>query len=304
MKKDAILILCHDNFEQIRYFIQRTDFQYFDFYIHIDLKSNVFIDSFLKEFNNVYVIKNRVRVAWAKFSIIQATLNLMESATQSGCDYRYFHLMSGHCLPLKNSLELYHAFDGNSSVSREYIDSNSLPWSYWGSCFSQGLDRVRIYYPSFIVKTDPYWSVHYTYLYVRICRKFKLFRTKKKLAKIGPFFAGSEWFSLTQKTILFMLDYLKKHPEFIKFFRNSFISDESFFQTLIEKIPYSWEKMGNARYIDWSAPACNSPNLLTKKDWPAMFDSNHFFARKISMQANELKEFFDLLDEKQLNSNS
>lgn len=59
MKKQAICIQCHNRPEQINFLIGQLPEDYFDFFIHVDLKSSI-ADQIIKR-NNVYFAK-RVNV--------------------------------------------------------------------------------------------------------------------------------------------------------------------------------------------------------------------------------------------------
>lgn len=86
-----------------------------DIYIHVDKKSN--INDFRDLSDRVKLIKERVNVQWAGFTLVKATLNLLSNVKDN--NYDYIFLISGDCLPLKNSTEIKKILKENNG--KEFI---------------------------------------------------------------------------------------------------------------------------------------------------------------------------------------
>lgn len=84
MPKQAILIQCHKNSEQVNMLLDALQHPNLDIYIHVDKKSH--IGPQLKTSSQIYNLpdKYRVDVQWATISQVQATLNLLRYASQHG----------------------------------------------------------------------------------------------------------------------------------------------------------------------------------------------------------------------------
>ena len=97
----AYLILAHANPKQLQRLVNRLSHTSVDFYIHIDLK--VAIQSFkpLMQQPNTFFVKNREKVRWGAYSIVQATVNGFEQIIASGINYQHITLLSGQDYPLK-----------------------------------------------------------------------------------------------------------------------------------------------------------------------------------------------------------
>jgi len=98
--KEAILIQCHKNPEQVNMLINALDHPNVDVYVHVDKKSDI-----IKEIKNtpkVFIIPEelRVDVQWATFSQVFATLNLMYYASQHD-NHQHYWLCSGQDFPIK-----------------------------------------------------------------------------------------------------------------------------------------------------------------------------------------------------------
>lgn len=77
MKKIALLCLVHKSPEQLLRLLKRMDENRFDFFIHVDAKSD--IEPFLSierqiKVSNIHWIKNRVKTYFNDFSLVTATL--------------------------------------------------------------------------------------------------------------------------------------------------------------------------------------------------------------------------------------
>jgi hypothetical protein len=105
MSKQAILIQCHKNPEQVNMLLDAIQHPDIDIYIHVDKKSN--IGPQLKISSQIHILpdKYRVDVQWATFSQVQATLNLLRFASQHE-KYEHYWLCSGQDYPIKSVDEI------------------------------------------------------------------------------------------------------------------------------------------------------------------------------------------------------
>ena len=81
----------------------------------------------------------------------------------------------------------------------------------------------------------------------------------------------------------FLDDYLKSHPEYIRFYRNVNCPDENFFQTLVINSPYKDKREDYLHYVDWSEGG-NSPKTLTIDDYEKISGSDKLMARKFDIE--------------------
>ena len=79
-----------------------------------------------------------------------------------------------------------------------------------------------------------------------------------------------------------MDNYLKRHPEYIRFYRNVNCPDECFFQTLVMNSSYKDKREDYLHYVDWSEGG-NSPKILTIDDYEELKASDKFMARKFDI---------------------
>lgn len=231
----AYLLIVHDNFLHLERLIEALNDKNVDFYIHFDKKCQL-PDTFL-QYRNVNLISNRVKVYWGGFSMVQATLNLLESALPGR--YEYYVLLSGVHYPIKSKQQIYE----HLSSAGEFMDiikgfASHKPQSRLTRYYFQGFNRRN----NASVKTIFYKGIEYVLSKI-INRKY-------------PFdepFHGSTWFTISHKCCEFVLDYVKQHPEFVKFYYYSHCPDEGFFHTIIGNSPFYSNVKPTLTYTDWSA---------------------------------------------------
>ncbi|OYW81233.1 MAG: hypothetical protein B7Z27_02380 [Sphingobacteriia bacterium 32-37-4] len=103
----------------------------------------------------------------------------------------------------------------------------------------------------------------------------------------------SQWFTISLKHIVFLINRLETSPHIVKFFRYSWAPDELVFQTLLFNSSFKEDIISNnLRYIDWSEGQKN-PKMLTKVDFSLMMQSGKFFARKFAHN----DEVLNMIDE-------
>ncbi len=128
MKKQAICILCHNKPEQVNQLIDFFPAEYFDFFIHVDKKSD--IQDMIKHQANVKFAE-QILIKWSHISQVKSYIAMFRMIEPE--KYSYIHLISGIDFPVKNAEYFIRFFDNNQ---REYIECNALPedstWTWGG----------------------------------------------------------------------------------------------------------------------------------------------------------------------------
>ncbi len=269
--KQAICIQCHNNPEMINYIISCLPIEMFDFYIHVDKKSD--ITSKINHQENVNVIQ-AVDVRWGRFSQVEATLKMFELIAPD--KYNRVHLISGVDFPIKSPKYLHDFFLNNPN---EYIQCNLLPghstWA-WG-----GVDRYSVYYPQWMIQR-PSKKI---YRLIRVGYREVVMRTKifrRRSFPVEQFYGGSSWFSITGHCLGWMMNYIKENPEYINLFKHGVCVDEVFFSTLVHLSPFAENIQNNSlRFTIWGKTSISGgPRILHAEDIPEMLRSKDIFARK------------------------
>lgn len=274
--KIAHLILTHANPNQLERLIESLAHPHADFYIHVDLKAN--IEPFLPLANeHVFFVKNRIKVYWGAYSIVQATVNSFYEILASNEKYDYVNLLSGQDYPLK-SVESIHDFFVHHQ-GKAFMDALLIE-SEW----KEALPRLRKYH---------FANYHFTGRYV-LERTLNFFTPPRKMPnKLVPV-GRSQWFTLSLQHIKYIVEYLQKYPKVQQFFELTWGADEIIFQTILYNSPYKQDIVNDGlRYIDWSEGNA-SPKIFTLKDLPALQQSGKLFARKFTLK--DSSELLDALD--------
>src|SRR5690606_11528487 len=108
----------------------------------------------------------------------------------------------------------------------------------------------------------------------------------------GFVFTGrSQWMTLSVRHVRYVLDFVGKNPQVVRFFRHTWGPDEVFFQTILYNSPYREDSVHDGlRYIDWSEGKA-SPKTLTQGDLDVLRQEGKFFARKFDASIDS-----DILD--------
>ena len=268
--KIAHLILAHAAPLQLERLIKSLSHPDADIYMHIDGKTDLSAFEYLGNYPNVFFIKNRVKVHWGSYNIVQATLNGFRQIGSSGKDYLYVNLLSGQDYPLK---------------SPEYIHRYLL--DNQGTAFMNYL----LFYPDWIEALGRIQYYHFNNFQVIGRYKIQGIINKllpKRKMPYGLVPAGrSQWFTLPLEQVKYILNYWDTHARLRRFIKLTWAPDEFIFQTILYNSKYRGSMVNNdLRYIDWSGGGV-SPKLLTITDANKLLISRKLFARKFDLTKDE-----------------
>ena len=193
----------------------------------------------------------------------------MREATNKG-SYSYYHLLSGHDLPLKTQNEIHLFFEANKGM--EFIHFGEAAW------VGRVKKRLKYYwlfqnYAGHSKRIDKMMLRYFDKIGVVLQKRLMIDRIRGL-----EFSAGSEWFSITDDFARFIVSqdgFIKHH------FSHGLCADECFVQTIAvnsifkERI-YAYNN-GNCRYIKWGG---SNPCVLKDDDFNAIMSSGCLFARK------------------------
>ena len=262
--KIAHLILIHKNPLQIKRLIQRLAHPDADFYVHIDLKTDINPFLFLQSQNIKFII-NRVRVHWGAYSVVQATVNGLSEILKTGNKYDYINLMSGQDYPLKSTYDIHYFLENNPNKAFMHTLSVENEWK-------EAIHRITKYHLS-----------EYTFFGKYTLEKWlNLFLPLRKMPNNLVAVGRSQWFTITSTHAEYLVNYLQKNKNVKRFFELTWGSDEFVFQTILFNSEYRKDIVNdNLRYIDWSEKKA-SPKTLTINDLSTLLNSGKLFARKFN----------------------
>jgi hypothetical protein len=270
--KIAYLILAHGNFKQLQRLLDALKYPGCKFYIHIDKKSSM--PDIHRE--DVYFIKDRVKVYHSTFSENKATIKLMQKAAEDDVYDRYI-LLSGMDYPLRSNEQIIKRINNDEEYITIYKWPNHLHASsyfkyYYFDCFN----RRQLNF-----KKGFFESIEKSLRKLRIQKKF-------------PFqlYTGYQWFILSHKYILLILDTLKKDRRYIKFFSTCRITSESCFHSIIGNSSLMNDKIKPyLSYVDFSSGGY--PALITKDYLEELRNGDYLFARKFDDKSDKIINVID-----------
>lgn len=273
--KIAHLILAHKAPEQLLRLVNALDHPHFDFYIHIDKKSDEgpFI-SLIKK-SNVFFIEKRTKVYWGDWGTIQATLNGFEVILPKG--YDYINVISAQDFPIKSGDYIYRYFRERKGT--EFITCDSLEGD-WKDAASRITD--------------------YHFINWRIPGKFRLGKLATKVLPVRKFPLNYElvgranWFTLTPEAVTYSIEFLKQHPQVIRYFKYCWGADEFIFSTILYNSHFRERIQANLVYVDWHSDKVGHPKVLGTGDFGKLKASDKLFARKFDMDVDA--SVFNLLE--------
>lgn len=273
----AHLILTHKNPAQLERLLRTLQHPAFDFYIHLDKKTDATPFLHLEDQKNVFFIRNRTPIYWAGFGTIQATLNGFREILPIG-GYDYINVISGQDFPLKSAPYIYHYLEQRQG--HEFITCESIEGSW-----SIAAPRIRKYH---LIN----WRIPGKF---RLEKLVNLLLPPRKFPFDHQIVGRANWFTLTPAAIRYSLDFLERHPRLIRYYKYCWGADEFIFSTILYNSPFRDKIVDNLVYVDWTGQTQGHPRILQADDFPALTGTEKLFGRKFDMDKDA--EIFTLLEE-------
>ncbi len=281
MAKIAFILLCHKDPEAIVKQAQMLTAKGDYISIHFDARAKR--DAFetirkgLGDNPNVTYARKRIKCGWGEWSLVEATLYAVEAAVEAFPRATHFYMLSGDCQPIKTAEYIHQYLDDNDC---DWIESFDFFESDW---IKTGMKKDRLIYRHWFNERTQKWRFYATY---NVQKRFGLTREIPADIQVQ---IGSQWWCLRRETIEKVLDFTRERRDVMRFFRTTWIPDETFFQTIVRHLVP--EKEIRTRTLTFL--------MFTDYGMPLTFYNDHYdlllsqdflFARKISSEALELKE--------------
>jgi hypothetical protein len=281
MAKIAYILLCHKDPEGIVAQAQRLtavgDFVAIHFDGRAKAEDYAAIRAALADNPNVTFAKRRVRCGWGEWTLVEATLQALRAAVDDFPRATHFYMLSGDCMPIK-SAEYAHRFLDNDDV--DYIESFDYFASDW---IKTGIKEERLIYRHYFNERN-----NKALFYASMKLQGRLGLTRKVPSDLAMQI-GSQWWCLRRRTVEWVLDFIRKRGDVMRFFRTTWIPDETFFQTLVRHLVPEHEirtrTLTFLMFTDYGMPV----NFYNDQ-YDLLVSQDYLFARKISPEAKALKE--------------
>lgn len=286
MAKIAYILLCHKDPDAVIKQAERLTAAGDYMAIHFDARANPAhfqqIKAALDNNPNVTFAHRRIRCGWGEWSLVQATLYAVESAVEAFPRATHFYMLSGDCMAIKSAEYIHKFLDENDA---DFIESFDYFESDW---IKTGMKEERLIYRHFFNERTQKRRFYTSY---HLQQRFGLTREIPSDIQVQ---IGSQWWCLRRRTIEWVLDFTRQRRDVMRFFRSTWIPDETFFQTVVRHcVPEDEIRTRTLTFL-----------LFTDYGMPVTFYDDHYdlllgqdflFARKISTEADDLKRRLGLL---------
>ena len=280
MARIAYILLCHKDpgavIAQARMLTAAGDC----ISIHFDRRANPAhfrqIKAALDTDPNVCFARRRVRCGWGEWSLVEATLLATEAAVRAFPRATHFYMLSGDCAAIKSAR---YAHDFLDAEDVDYIESFDFFDSDW---IKTGMKEERLIYRHFFNERRHKWLFDAS---VGVQRRLGLRREIPADIQVQ---IGSQWWCLRRRTIEWILEFTRQRRDVMRFFKATWIPDESFFQTLVPHIvPRTEIRTRTLTFLMFTD--YGMPQTFYNDHYDLLLGQDYLFARKISPEARELR---------------
>ena len=260
------------------------------------------------ERENVTVLPDPVVTSWGGWSLVDATLKLMQFARQH-FEFDYFQLLSETCMPVR-PIEHFEAFLAESypdaMMDLQPILSPADPafishgWRYYPS--SQfGLRLFRKF--TYIAEPVFRWQqrglinlkclrndIHGRHILLALLLKcsYRILWSKNFFSQgqVKVCAVGGQWFGLSSDMLNRVLRFIEQTPCFLAHYQNTHIPDESFFQTLVYHLQP--RRLFSANHMVFWHSNGTGPDHISEVDLAGIINNKEvFFARKFALTTSD-----------------
>jgi len=288
--KNAFLILAHSDPVHLKKLVQTLN-EFSDVYIHLDEKAEISAFEDIRALPNVFFTRKRFWVVWAGISMVDAILELMTFAMNSGKNYGHIGILTGSDYPIKNNAFILNELSKNPE--REFIKFSRV---YDNDLYTNLILKKHFRTP--IIKSKEFLIDRSDRIIRKIMSGLKF---DNKWAKDVEPYRGHTWCIITAKCCAYILDYIEKNPWYYEMNNYTFAPDEHFFHTIIANSPFSSNSDGLQK-CSGSLYSVGSTHLIDPSlthwfnldDWERIANSERYFVRKIrSLDGSELVKKID-----------
>lgn len=280
MAQIAFILLCHKDpsavIEQARRLTRAGDRMAIHFDRNAPRADYERIRAALDGNPHVVFARRRVRCGWGEWSLVAATLEAVRAAEAAFPEATHFYMLSGDCMPVKPAEYVHHFLDNDDA---DYIESVDFFASDW---IRTGIKRERLVYRHWFNERK-----RKRLFYASMAAQKQLGLEREIPADIRMMI-GSQWWCLRRRTVEAVLEFIRQRRDVIRFFRTTWIPDETFFQTLVRHlVPADEIRSRTLTFLLFSD--YGMPVTFYNDHYDLLVTQDYLFARKISPEATDLR---------------
>lgn len=219
----------------------------------------------------------RRRCDWGMFSLVEASLDCLRLLFDRWPEITHVCQLSGACLPIKPIAALFSHLERHRDV--DFIEAVSIAEDNW-VVDGLSVERFTLYHPLS-------WRRR-RWLFDRNVGLQRLLRVRRKMPPGLVPHIGSQWWCLSRRTLDLILQD-PNLPTYCRYFKTTWIPDESFFQTLAA---HHSQRITSAplHYVRFDPQG--KPYVFYDDHAELLKHADGFFARKIWRGAQKLYDTF------------
>ncbi len=277
-----VFIAVHKNVDQVNRLIRALTHPEISIYVHIDRKSKIHADDLL---SRARVINDSIDVVWSTYSQVQATINALREILVREDHFDYVTYISGQDYPIMTNDAILASLEKNRG--KELMGFVTLD--------NQGWEKARIRFERFYFNS--YKNLFFKPVGSLVNFFMDGFGWKRTFYKGMVPYGGSAWWTLSRVCIIYILNYLENHRDFVRFMKKTVFTDEIIFQSVVMNSRFrNLVVNNNFRFMEWAQTKGNShPEILTTRDFNTIVNSGMHFARKFDIGTDE--KILDMIDD-------
>ncbi|MEM9010491.1 MAG: DUF5928 domain-containing protein [Pseudomonadota bacterium] len=280
MTQIAYILLCHKDADAIIAQAELLTSEGDCIAIHFDKRADATAYARITEAlgaNPRVTFAKRVRCGWGEWSLVEASLNTLRAAIEAFPEATHFYLLSGDCMPIKPRAYMDRLL---AAGDRDFIEHNDFFESDW---IKTGIKEERLIYRHHFNERQ---QKGLFYASMEAQRRLGMERPIPDDVRI---FIGSQWWVLRRATVEKVLAFVAERQDVIRFFRTTWIPDETFFQSVVMHVVAKTEvESRTLTYLDFSD--YGMPVVFYADHFELLRTQDHLFARKIAGTAGGLRQ--------------
>ena len=236
------LILAHKNPLQLGRMIERLDDGASKFFIHLDAKTPIEPFAACLEGGHIRFIEPRERCVWGDFSIVRATIHLMEAASK---EQGVFILMSGQDYPIQSQEYINDFLERNKEF--DFIEIEPLEEKWKPKMVKDKLEHYHILHSEERGNSNCYAPFAHCSVFQKLRTLTHLLKGRlsqknfrllcslpKRLAPFERQYAGSQFWAFSERTFYAVLNYIREHKAALEgYYKYTSSPDEIYFHSVL-----------------------------------------------------------------------
>ncbi|MFK7942442.1 MAG: beta-1,6-N-acetylglucosaminyltransferase [Paracoccaceae bacterium] len=275
----GFVMLAHARFDRAAQVVRHVAAGGSPVVVHLDVRTPAQTKAdFTANIGQDAIVLSEHAADWGRFGLVAATLTSTERLLADHPGLSHVCLISGACLPLRPMPDLQ-GFLGQSG-DQDFIETVPVASDQW---VEDGLsiERFTLYHP-FSHRRQPWW-------FSRAVDVQRVLKIRRRLPQGLIPHLGGQWWCLSVPTLRAILDHPDR-PRWQRFFRTTWIPDESFFQSFVRIVRPDREP-GPALHLG-RFNRRGRPIVFHDDHLEYLTAADHFFARKIDPDAEGLYKTF------------